>query len=52
MSEDMNTLIKLVRALVDDAGAYTSALELYGLDGVAWRDAAEEVLARLESTDR
>lgn len=52
MSEGVNTLIKLVRSLVEDASAYHSALELYDLDGVAWSDAAEEVLSRLESTDR
>lgn len=52
MNEDMEALIKLVRSLVNDAGAYHSALELCDLDGVAWRDDVEEVLARLEGIDK
>ncbi|WYM31543.1 hypothetical protein VL73_61 [Erwinia phage VL73] len=48
MSEDMKELVRLVRLLIDDAGAYHSALELWDLDGVDWCSSALELLNRLE----
>lgn len=51
MNEDMTTLIKQVRLLIEETAHYPSALECYGISGDDWVKDTEPVLERLEKLE-
>lgn len=49
MSDKTKRLIELVKMLLEDAEPYSSALELYALDGKEWALEVRELLAEMEA---
>lgn len=52
MNEQTLKLMALVQQLLDDAGVYHSALELYDLDGEAWAREAKYLLEEMRASNR